>query len=89
MELYETKENRGQDVKGNVTGSNLEGVPRWEGGLVRSRGSGCGRIIIRTPCQFAFLQNPPESLESSRNQWGITKTSFPAMSFCKFLFISF
>ena len=47
MELYETKENRGQDVKGNVTGSNLEGVQRWEGGLVRSRGSGCGRIIIR------------------------------------------
>ena len=49
MELYETKENRGQDVKGNVTGSNLEGVQRWEGGLVRSRGSGCGRITIRKP----------------------------------------
>ena len=48
MELYETKENRGQDVKVNVTGPILEGVPRWEGGLVRSRGSGWGRIIIST-----------------------------------------
>jgi hypothetical protein len=38
---------RGQDVKVNVTGPILEGVPRWEGGLVRSRGSGCGRITIR------------------------------------------
>jgi hypothetical protein len=28
--------------------------------------------IGRTPCQFAFLRNPPES---GRNQWGITKTS--------------
>ena len=32
--------------------------------------------ISRTPCQFAFLWNPPESPESGRNQWGITNTFF-------------